>query len=185
MSKKQQIVKRPPLWIVIVNILSVFVGLLTAVIGIKKIVNYYHPYWFGFIFGSIGLVLGIMTALKLKPYIAVNQKIKNDYGLAIMYISTGFIGIILLTGSIINKGLSKVEHRDNFRVINKYRQESRTRSPEINSLFVNINGNSHRLICRPDYWDKIQIGQSIDLSLYKSKLGFDFIEISDKKKASR
>lgn len=185
MRKKQQTVKRPPLWIVIVNILSVFVGLLTAVIGITKIVNYYHPYWFGLIFGSIGLVLGIMTALKLKPYITVYQKVKNEFGLVVMYISTGFIGIILLTGSIINKGLSNVENRDNYAVINKYRQEGRARSPEINSLFVNINRNSHRLICRHDYWDKIQTGQSIDLTLYKSKLGFDFIEISDENKASR
>lgn len=185
MSKKQQIEKRPPIWIVIAMILSMFIGIFASIVGIDKIENYEHPYWFGLISGGIGLLIGILIAKKAKPYIAVNPRIKNDFGIAIMFISTGFIGVSLLTGSIINKGLSEIETRDNFLVINKHRQEARFRSPEINSLFVNISGDSHRLICNPYYWDNTRIGQSIELCVYKSKLGFDFIEITDEKKASR
>jgi hypothetical protein len=185
MSKKQQIVKRPPIWIGIAMILSMFIGIFTIIVGIDKIENYEHPYWFGLISGGIGLLIGILIAKKAKPYIAVNPRMKNNFGLVIMYISTGFIGISLLTGSIINKGLSEIETRDNFLVINKHRREAHFRTPEINSLFVNISGDSHRLICKPYYWDNTRIGQSIELCIYKSKLGFDFIEITNEKKASR
>ena len=166
-------------------IFSMFIGIFTIIIGIDRIENYEHPYWFGLISGGIGLLIGVLIANKVKSYIAVNPRMKNNFGMATMYISTGFIGISLLTGSIINKGLSEIEIRDNFIVINKHRREAHFRTPEINSLFVNIRGDSHRLICKPYYWDNTSIGQSIELCIYKSKLGFDFIEITNEKKASR
>ena len=182
MTKKQQKLKRPPLWIVITMILSMIIGIITAVVGINMIENYYHPYWFSIIFGGLGLVVGILMAKRFKPFIAVNPKIKSDYGMAIMYISTGFLGVFLLFGSLVNHKLSKIDKCENYIVLNKYRTESRYRQPEINSLIVNIDGESQRLICSRDYWFGTSIGQNIELCLYKSKLGFDFITLSNDKR---
>lgn len=182
MSKKRQEIKKPPIWIMIATFLAIMGGIFTAIVGISKIQNYYHPYWFGLIFGGLGILTGVWTAYKLKPIIAVNQRLKNDYYLPILYISIGFFGLFLMTGSFLNQGLSKIDKCDNFLVINKFRQESRFRQPEINSLVVNINGESCRLICSQDYWFRTSIGQSIDLCLHKSKLGFDFVTVTNDKK---
>lgn len=185
MNKKQQNIKRPPIWIVIALMLSIFVGIFTAIVGVAKIENYDHPYWFGLVFGGMGVILGSLTALKLKPYIAVNPRMRNDYFLPIMHISVGFLGIFLLTGSILNQSLSKVNECDSYIVVDKFRKEAGFRSPEVNSLVVNINGNLHRLYCRYDNWHRVLIGKSINLCLYDSKLGFDFVEITGEKKPSR
>jgi len=182
MIKKKQKKKKPPVWIIVATILSIMIGILTSVIGISKIQNYYHPYWFGLIFGGVGLMTGIWTAKKIKPIIAVNQRLKNNYFLPRMYISIGFFGLFLMTGSFLNQGLSIINKCDNFLVIDKYRQESRFRQPEINSLVVNIDGESHRLICSRDFWLKISVGQSINLCLHESKLGFDYLTVTNDKK---
>ena len=183
MTNKKQEIKKPPVWIMIATFLSVMTGILTSIIGINKIQNYYHPYWFGLIFGGVGLLIGIWTALKIKPIIAVNHRMKNDYFLPIMYISVGFFGLFLMTGSFLNQSLSTIDKRDNFPVIDKYRQESRFRQPEINSLVVNINGESHRLICSYDYWYMTSVGDRINLCLHRSKLGFGFISVTNDKKS--
>jgi hypothetical protein len=179
-NKKRE--KKPPLWIVIMILLSVFGGIITAVIGINKIENYYQPYLFGLIFGGLGLFVGLLAARKLKPIIAVNQRIKNEYYLPTLYISIGFFGLFLMSASIINLKSSKVNYRDNFIVVNKYRQEYRYMQPEINSIVVQMNGNSHRLVCSYDFWVRTSVGQTVNLTNYKSRLGFDFIEISNDKK---
>ena len=182
MSKKQQKIRKPPILIKISIFLAIMAGIITTVVGINKIQNYYHPYWFGLIFGGFGIITGIWISLKLKPIIAVNQQLKSDYYLTILYISIGFFGFFLLAGSFLNQGLSKIDTCDNFPIINKYRHESHFRQPEINSLVVNINGESCRLICSRDFWYRTSIGQSIDLCLYKSKLGFDFVTMTYDKK---
>lgn len=169
------------MWVAIAMILSMIIGIIAAVVGINMIENYYHPYWFSIVFGGFGLVIGILMAKRFKPYIAVNPKIKSNYGMAILYISTGFLGVFLLLGSLVNYKLSKVEKCENYIVINKFRTESRTRQPEINSLIVNIDGKSQRLICSRDFWFKTSIGQNIDLCIHKSKFGFDFITLTNDK----
>jgi hypothetical protein len=174
--------KRPPLWIVLMTLISVFGGIISAIIGINKIENYYHPYLFGLIFGGLGLLIGLLTAKKLKPIIAVNQRMKNDYYLPTLFISIGFFGLFLMSASIINLKLSKVDYHDNFIVENKYRQEYRYMQPEINSIVVQMNGDSRRLVCSYDFWIRTSVGQTVYLTNYKSKLGFDFIKISNDKK---
>lgn len=182
MTKKQQKLKTPPIWIVVAVILSIFIGIFGAIVGIDKIRNYYHPYIFGLIFGGIGVVLGIWFAKKVKRHIAVNPQTKQNYIAVILFIATGFFGVFLMTGSFINQGLSKIDKCDRYQVINKFRKESRFRQPEVNSLIVDLNGKSFRLICSRDYWFRTSIGQEIDLCLHNSKLGFDFISITNDKK---
>ncbi|MDP4210936.1 MAG: hypothetical protein Q8928_19190 [Bacteroidota bacterium] len=171
--------KKPPIIIAISVLLSVFVGIFTSIIGIHKIVNYYNPYLFVFISGGVGLCLGIYSSIKLKPYIAVNKRMRKDYWLPPVFISTGFIGVFILGGSYLNQRLSTIDKCDRFAVIDKYRKEAHFRSPEINTLVVDINGDSQRLICNFNYWDSIAIGQQIDLCLYKSSLGFNYISVTN------
>ena len=182
MRRKRQEIKKTPIWIMIATFLAIMGGVFTAVIGINKIQNYQQPYLFGLILGGIGLIIGVWIAFMLKPIIAINQRQKNDYYLPILFISIGFFGLFLMTGSFINQGLSKIDKCDKFPVINKFMQESRFIQPEINSLVVNINGESCRIICSRDYWLRTSIGQSIDLCLHKSRLGFDFISVTYDKK---
>ena len=171
----------PPIWIVILSLFSLFGGIIASIIGINKIENYYHPYWFGLLFGGLGFAIGIWIAFKLKPIIAVNKRLKKDYFLPIMTFSIGFFGLFMMTGAFLNQNLSKIEKCDNFPVIEKYRQEYHYSQPEINSLVANINGESHRIICSRDYWFKTSIGTNVELCLYRSKLGFGFITLTDDK----
>jgi len=182
MTKKQQKLKTPPIWIVIAVILSIFIGIFGAIVGIDKIRNYYHPYLFGLIFGGIGVIIGIWFSKKVKRYIAVNPKTKQNYVTVILFIAIGFFGVSLMLGSFLNQGLSEIDKCDRYKVINKYRQESRFRQPEVNSLVVDLNGKQIRLVCSRNYWFRTSIGQRIDLCLHKSKLGFDFISVTYDKK---
>jgi hypothetical protein len=182
MTKKQQKLKTPPIWIVIAVISSIFIGIFGAIVGIDKIRNYYHPYLFGLIFGGIGVIIGIWFSKKVKRHIAVNLRTKQNYVPVIMFIATGLFGVSLMLGSFLNQGLSEIEKCDRYQVINKYRQESRFRQPEINSLVVDLNGKSFRLVCSRNYWIRTAIGQRIDLCLHNSKLGFDFISATYDKK---
>ena len=182
---KNKLERKPSLWIAILTLLSLFGGIFTSIVGINNIQNYYHPYWFGFVFGGPGLAVGIWTALRLKPIIAVNQRMKNDYYLPIMFLSIGLFGLFLMTGSFLNQGLSYIDKCDSFPVVDKYRQESRYRQPEINSLVVDINGKSNRIICSRDYWYMTSVGNKIDLCLHRSKLGFGFITVTNDKKVDK
>ncbi len=179
MTKTQKKSITPPIWIVIAVILSIFIGMFGAIVGIDKIRNYYHPYIFGLIFGGIGVIVGIWFAKKVKRHIAVNHHTRQNYVVVILFIATGFFGFSLMLGSFINQGLSEIDKCDIYQVINKYRQESRFRQPEINSLVVDLNGKSFRLICSHDYWFSTSNGQEIELCLHSSKLGFDFISITN------
>jgi hypothetical protein len=182
MTKKQPKLKTPPIWIIISVTLSVFIGIFGTVVGIDKIKNYYHPYLFGLIFGSIGVIIGIWFAKKVKRHIAVNPITKRNYESVIFYIATGFFGVNFMLGSFLNQGLSKIDTCDRYQVINKYRKESRFRQPEVNSLVVDLNGKPFRLVCSRNYWFRTSIGQKIDLCLHDSKFGFDFITITNDKK---
>ena len=180
MKKKQE--KKPPMWTVILILISVFGGIIMSIYGIHNIQNYYHPYWFGLTFGGSGLIFGVLVAMKLKPIIAVNQRLKKDFHVPIMFISAGFFGLFLLAGSLLNGSLSEVDSCDKFPLIKKYKQEYRyARSADVNSLVVNIKGDSHRLVCSYNYWIRTSIGQDIELSIHNSKLGFDYITVINDK----
>jgi dipeptide/tripeptide permease len=178
---KKHKTKNPPLWIAITLFLSMIGGIFASVVGISEIENYYHPYVFGFICGGFGIIVGLIVANYMKPIIAVNHKIKSNYGMTKMYISVGFIGLFLLLGTTINRNLSHLDQHVSCIITDKYRQESRFRSPEINSLVVNINGDTKRLVCSRKYWFRTRVGQRIGLSLYESSIGFNYIEIANDK----
>ncbi len=179
MNKRRE--QKPPLWIRILVTLSLFIGLITGVIGVDKVENYYHPYIFGIIFGGLGVLIGIWIARKFKPIIAVNDRMRKDYHVPTMCIVIGFAGLLLMSSAFINEELSGIDKYEYYQVINKYRQDSKFRQAEVNSLIVDLEGQSFRLVCSRSYWYQTPIGKHIKLCLHKSKLGFDFISIRNDK----
>ncbi len=86
---------------------------------------------------------------------------------------------MLALGSLVNSGLSTEIANDDYLVINKTYKEYRFASPSANWLHVSIDGNTERLRCKSDYWNKIRHGQTINISTNKSKIGFDYYILTD------
>jgi len=163
-------------------ILAVFTGIFGFVIGMANIENYKHPYLFGLVLGFIGLLIGLLTAKKIKRFITINHHISNNYYIITIYIVVGFIGSFIWIGSKINKSTSSIDYCDRFIVVDKIRIEKRAKQPESNKLYIKVLNEKIPLLCHPDYWDKIQIGQQINVCLYKSIFGFNFMILEDDKK---
>jgi len=168
--------------IFLMAISSLFSGIFAGIYGMDQIKNYYHPYEFGFIFCSFGLVIGLVFVNYIKPYLKFDKNQLNQIWLFKTYISVGFIGIMLALGSLTNKKLSKIIQCDKFMVVEKTIREDRFRSPGANFLFVDINGEIQRLSCSTNYWVRTIAGQKIGLCLFESKIGFDFIVINGDKR---
>jgi len=181
MKSKQKENQKSKIIYGIITMLMIFIGIITAVIAITQFENYHHPYLFGLVFGGLGLICGLIITSRLKPYMGLDKKQLNDFWLPQMYISIGFIGLFLYTGTLINTSLSSVDTCDNYIVIDKFREEGGYRRPEINSLLVQINGYPYSLTCSYKYWEKVSPGQKINLCTHVSKLGFDYISVTDDK----
>ena len=160
---------------------AIFLGIFAGIYGINMIKNYYHPYLFGFISISLGLISGPLFVNYIKPYLSIDRHVFNQIGTLKILISIGFIGIILAIGSLTNKKLSKVTQCDRFSVVAKTIREDRFRAPGANFLHVDINGKVQKLNCSKSYWNRVMTGQKIELSIFESKIGFDFIELNEDK----
>lgn len=154
------------------------IGMFCGIKGIGKIVNYQEPYKFVIILTFAGLLIGNFTASFLKPIMKLNSKQLKDFFIPRIFISAGTIGILIIFGSIANTHFSKVESCDNWTVVNKEYKPYRYMSPSVSSLFVAINGKRERIICKHEYWKRIYINDEIKICTYKSKLGFDYFNLS-------
>lgn len=161
---------------------SLFGGMITGIIAVSNFKNYEKPYLFAFTFGLVGLIIGIIAAKKLKAYIVLNPKMLENYDVTTMFISTGFIGVSLLIAQKANNSyLSTIEKCDKFYVTDKYfKKETRKRS-ESNILVINVDGNMHKIDVHPKYFQKVKIGEKISACLYKSKIGFDYLILTNEK----
>lgn len=165
--------------IVISGILSPFIGIFAGIYGIDQIENYFHPYLFSSICSIIGLSLGWIFSILIKPYTEFNKKQLKNYSITIMFFSSGFIGLMLAIGSLVNSGLSIEIDNDNYTVIDKTFKESKFRSPGARWLHISYDGRIEKLRCKGDYWNNTQIHQQINISTYKSKIGFDYLVMTD------
>jgi len=143
MISKQSNKEIPTTLFRIIMIVLLLIGVTTTVFGIHRIENYNEPYIFGIIFGGMGLVTGVLIALKIKPYTSE----RNDYFTSFLSIILFFFGIFLFSGSKVNEKLSVTGKNEQYVVTDKFRQKSGYRTPEINSLVVDINGSRNSLVC--------------------------------------
>jgi len=177
----KEISKTKKVLVIVFIAVFLFWGIITGIIAIAKFENYNRPYLFGFCFGTIGLVIGIIVSNRLKPYLIINSKMQEDYFKIVMYISTGFIGSMMLLGHFFNSSISTIDKSENCYVVDKIYREGRYRKAELNILVINFEGEYHRLLCRHNYWQKIMVGDKVNICFYKSKIGFDYITLIDDK----
>ena len=159
---------------------SLFGGIFMAIVAIDNFKNYDKPYLFGFIFGTIGLLTGILIARKIKYSILINQKMQQNYSQLTIFILVGFIGLFLFIGQNANTILSDKLKCDKYAVIDKIFRKGGFRRAELNIFIINIDGIYHRYIAKPNYWQTVSTGQHVDVCIYKSRIGFDYIKLTNK-----
>jgi hypothetical protein len=162
--------------VVVGSFVSLFGGMLAAIVAIENFKNYNSPYLFGFVFGSIGLIIGILVASKLKSKIIISSAMRRDYSLFTILISTGFIGLSVLLAQITNSNFSNEERCDNFKVVEKFVTKGGYKRIESNILVIEIDDELHRLITNPSSWQNVTVGEKVNLCLYKGILGFEFVK---------
>lgn len=156
-----------------------FWGIFSGAIGVGKFQNYIHPYLFGLICGTLGMLFGILIAKRFKSYIAVTRKLRSEYWGGIFLVSVGFIGTFLLVGHYINLSLSRIENCDNYPIVEKhYHKGGRNDPPQID-LYVDFGIKVEKIKCNLYYYEKVKIGDKINVCEYSSLLGFDFFKLTD------
>jgi hypothetical protein len=162
---------------------SLFGGIFAAAVAIDNFKNYNNPYLFGFVFGTIGLLIGLFVAKKLKSEITkIVSNIKNmqqSYFYPTFAITSGCIGLLILFGEKLNTSLSTQEKCDNYFITEKIFSERASRRAELNVLVINVDGTYHRIITKQKYWQNVSVGEQINACNYKSKIGFDYIELTN------
>ncbi|MES2381788.1 MAG: hypothetical protein V4538_12150 [Bacteroidota bacterium] len=165
--------------IVIIFFVSLFGGMFAGIVGVDNFKNYNSPYLFAFTFGTIGLIAGLTIARKIKPFVILNPTMLiNYYNLANMF-SIGFVGTFMLGGQILNSKISSLYECGNFMVIDKQFSNGGYKRVEKYILVVNIENQTQRLLCREDYWDAITIGETTNICIFKSPIGFDYLTLSN------
>ena len=166
---------------IICFLLLIIVGIYFAALTSIRIENYQNPFRFILIFGTLGLIFGYIIARKLKPFIQKHPKELATYSIHKIFWVLIFVPYFSFVGAIVNNNLSEIDLCNEYSVINKIRKK-RIRATEINQLIVDINGRPVGLYCSHDYLDKTKYGDSINICFYISKIGFDFMNITNDKK---
>lgn len=158
---------------------SMFGGMFSAIVAVDKYKNYLHPYIFTFLFGLIGLTIGLYVAKKIKPHIILNKTMLSNYYLLTIQFSVGFIGGFMLLGHYINSSISTQTKCDEFTVVDTEYNKGGYRRPELNILYIDIDGQTQNMLCRHKYFNSISIGQKVRVCIYKSPIGFDNLILTD------
>ena len=91
----------------------------------------------------------------------------------------GFIGIFLLIGVKLNSLNSTLQNTYKARIVNKTERQYRYMSAGYNKLHFVINNRPVEIRCHRKIWEKENIGNSISLDFYKSKIGFDYWKLNE------
>ncbi|MES2726806.1 MAG: hypothetical protein V4643_06865 [Bacteroidota bacterium] len=172
LSKGKQVI------IVTTFFISLFGGMFAAIVGADNFKNYNSPYLFAFTFGAMGLMVGLTIARKIKSFVVFNPVMLMNYSTLAIIFSIGFVGTFMLGGQILNSKISSQYKCDNFVVIDKEFQLGYKRIKKY-ILVVNIETQTQRLLCREDYWDAITIGETTNICIFKSPIGFDYLTLAD------
>ena len=150
---------------------------ITLAFGIFKIDNLINDVWFGIIFSTLGLLIGILfyyliicKAFKdLKKYDGKGWSISTGF-------IVGFVGYTFGVASFINKENPKIVNTKEY-VIEKKAQGGGRHFE--NYLLMKVDNEIERITCSDKYWKTVNVGKKIKLRILKGKLGFDYIEIEN------
>ena len=177
----QNIIRLKKTTVVTGTLVSVFGGMFAAIVAIDNFRNYDTPYLFGLTFGFVGLLTGLYVATKIKSSIILNQTMKQNYSLLKLYFSFGFIGAAMLIGQYANHATSIKATCQNYTVVDKIFRKEGYKTVELNILVIDVDGTKKTYDTNRSYWKSVSIGDQINVCLYKSKIGFDFIELPNEK----
>ena len=156
-----------------------FGGIFAAVIAVDNYKNYLHPYAFTFLFGAIGLTIGLYIAERIKQYVILNDTMLSNYYLLTIQFSVGFIGGFMLIGYYFNLGISTQTKCAEFTVVDTEYKKGGYKYAEQNLIYVDIDGKTEKFLCRREYWQSISISQKVKVCIYDSPIGFDNLVLVD------
>ncbi len=165
--------------VVVLCLFGLFFGsLLLFIINLYDLQNYYSPYIFFFICLLLAIIVGIPFFKYLKPFFVLNTKMFLNYEVVILIGVIGLFGLFVHTINLLNKKTASIKVCDDARVESLYHYvKKKQKDFDRYYLFVNIDGASERIQCSFRNWDTIHIGMKVRVCKYKSKLGFDYIEL--------
>lgn len=105
----------------------------------------------------------------------------SNYSQFLILISTGFIGLSMWLGQMINSQLSYFNRCDNFVVKGKEFHKGGYKIPETRILIFNIDGKTQRLHCGEKFWQSLSVGQPTKVCIYYSKIGFNYFILPNDK----
>ncbi|AKQ44930.1 hypothetical protein TH63_03700 [Rufibacter radiotolerans] len=175
---KEKKSKRNALILALIVMSSLLGSMILAINAFKDISKYNEPYLFTAIIIVIGLAIGYSIWKKVKPIILRYSLKKYDDGTMSALVIMTVIGALLFAINELNISLSYKTGCDSFFVVNKYRQESGFRKPEINTLVVNLGNKQETVVTNYNLWLNPKIGDEINLCFYESFLGFNYIELN-------
>ncbi|TDP02445.1 hypothetical protein [Flavobacterium sp. 245] len=145
--------------------------------GIYKIDNYINDVWFGLIFSTLGLLIGILFyyLILCKTFKDLKNYNRKGWSISAGFI-IGFVGYTFGIASFMNKNEPAIINTKEYAIEEKSQGVGRNRE---NYLFVKIDKNIERIICSDKYWKSVNVGENIKLRIITGKLGFDFIEIEN------
>jgi len=158
---------------------SLFGSLFLAIIAFQDIPKYNNPYLFTAIVIAIGLFSGNLIWRKVKPVILKYSLKKNDDGTMSTFVIFTTIGLLLFTVNELNILTAFKTNCDSYYIVNKYREESGFRKPEVNTLVVNLFNKKENIVCKYNFWTEKRVGDKINLCFYESFFGFNYIEINE------
>ena len=171
-SKGKQVI------IVTIFFISLLGGMFAGIVGVDNFKNYDSPYLFAFTFGVIGLMVGSTVAKRMKPFVILNPTMLINYSNLSSMFSFGFVGTFMLGGHILNSKISSLYKCDNFVVIDKQFEKGYKRVKKY-ILVVNIENQTQRLLCRENYWQAMTIGETTNICIFKSPIGFDYLTLTE------
>jgi len=176
---KEKKSKKNALILGLIVFISLFGSMFLAIIAFQDIPKYNKPYLFTSVISVLGIFAGYLVWKKVKPTILKYSLKNNNDGTLSTFVIMTIIGLLLFTTNELNILSAYKTSCDSYTVIEKYREESGFRKPEVNTLVVDMDSRRETIVCKYNFWIDKRIGGQINLCFYESFLGFNYIEINE------
>jgi hypothetical protein len=154
-------------------------GILVTSLSVTLIYNYLNAWTFGLTLGIIGYIFGVFVAKKLKHVWAVTPKLKYKKTGLEYFIALGFVGPFMLTGHFVNQAYSKPLFCGNYIIKYKNYVDGGKNGDLKIELYVDIFGKTEKIHCNKPYYEKVNIGEKINICYMSSPFGSDYYLIKD------
>ena len=163
-------------------VVFIFWGIILAVLAVRNIRNYHEPYKFTIIIASLSILIGVVSTRTIRPFLKLNNIQANNFYLAHLYMTIGFFGTFMLIGHNVNSSLSTKTVCENYPLINKIITERKGRyGGNDHLLYLNISNKILEIETNSKYWKAVETGNEINICKYESRIGFDYLVLSDEK----